>query len=132
MSKNKKPALTQLGSLESDVIRVVWDISEATVQQVKDILEPNRQLAYTTVMTVMSRLAEKGLLNRRKEGRAYVYTSGTSQEKVAGSLLKSLVDRLFDGATDKAIAHLLENDEQVDEDELDRLERLIQAKRKKR
>lgn len=60
MSKNKKSALTQLGSLESEVIRVVWDNGEATVQQVKDILEPNRRLAYTTVMTVMSRLAEKG------------------------------------------------------------------------
>ncbi len=130
MKNNNPDKPTQLGNLEADVIRVVWDIGEATVQDVKDILEPKRPLAYTTVMTVMSRLSEKGLLRRRKEGRAFVYTPGTSQEKLAGSLLKSLVDRLFDGATEKAIAHLLESDEQVDEDELDRLEALIRAKRK--
>ena len=132
MKNNNTGKPTQLGNLESDVIRVVWDIGEATVQDVKEVLEPKRPLAYTTVMTVMSRLAEKGLLNRRKEGRAYVYTPGTSREKLAGSLLKSLVDRLFDGATDKAIAHLLEGDENVDEAELDRLEKLIQAKRRKK
>ena len=132
MKNNNTSNPTQLGNLESDVIRVVWDMGEATVQEVKDTLEPKRPLAYTTVMTVMSRLSEKGLLNRRKEGRAYVYTPGTSQEKLAGSLLKSLVDRLFDGATEKAIAHLLESDEQVDEVELERLEKLIQAKRNKR
>ena len=132
MSEDNKKSPTQLGSLESDVIRTVWEKGEASVQDVKDALEPKRPLAYTTVMTVMSRLSEKGLLRRRKEGRAYIYSPASSQEKLAGSMLNSLVDRLYDGATDKAIAHLLESDEQVDEAELDRLEKLIQAKRRKR
>ncbi len=131
MSENNRQSPTQLGSLESDVIRTVWEKGEASVQDVKDALEPKRPLAYTTVMTVMSRLSEKGLLNRRKEGRAYIYSPSSSQEKLAGSMLSSLVDRLYDGATDKAIAHLLESDGQVDEAELDRLEELIQAKRRK-
>jgi len=132
MSKPKKHSPTQLGNLESDVIKAVWEKGEASVQDVKDSLEPKRPLAYTTVMTVMSRLSQKKLLNRRKEGRAYIYFPASSQEKLAGSMLKSLVDRLYDGATDKAIAHLLESDQGVNEAELDRLEELIQAKRKKR
>ena len=109
---------------------VVWEKGEATVQDVKDALEPQRKLAYTTIMTVMSRLAGKGLLNRHKVGRAYVYRPADSQERVARSLLRNLVQRFYKGATISAIVQLLETDEDVDEAELDRLEELIQAKRR--
>lgn len=122
-------APTQMGKLEADVMSIVWEKGETTVQDVKDALEPKRPLAYTTVMTVMSRLAEKGMLRRHKEGRAYVYTPVDSQAKVAGSLLRSLVQRLYDGAAATAIAHLLESETELDEAELDRLEDLIRAKR---
>jgi BlaI family transcriptional regulator, penicillinase repressor len=133
MAKPRKSRdIHSLGELEADVMSVVWEKGRATVQEVKDALEPRRALAYTTVMTVMSRLAEKGMLARQKEGRAYFYTPASSQEKVAGSLLQSLVRRLYNGATGKAIAQLLETEEQVDDAELERLERLIQAKRKGR
>ncbi len=125
--KNKK--IDRLGELEADVMGVVWEKGRATVQEVKDTLEPQRVLAYTTIMTVMSRLAEKGLLVRQKEGRAYYYAPAASQEKVAGSLLHSLVRRLYDGAAGKAIAQLIEDGENVDDAELDRLEELIRARR---
>jgi BlaI family transcriptional regulator, penicillinase repressor len=128
----KSRDIHSIGELEADVMSVVWEKGRATVQDVKDALEPRRALAYTTVMTVMSRLAEKGMLARQKEGRAYFYTPASSQEKVAGSLLQSLVRRLYDGATGKAIAQLLESEEPVDDAELERLERLIQAKRQER
>ncbi len=118
-----------LGDLESDVMGVVWEIGEATVQDVQRALEPRRPLAYTTVMTVMSRLAQKGFLQRRKEGRAYVYAPAASQERYAGSQLRSLVRRLYEGASGKAIAHLLETDDNVSQQELERLEALIRARR---
>ena len=111
---------------------VVWEKGEATVQDVRDALEPNRKLAYTTVMTVMSRLAEKRLLNRRKEGRTYIYTPADSQERVAGSLLRSLIQRFYNGATASAIAHLLETEDDVGEAELEELEELLRAKREGR
>jgi predicted transcriptional regulator len=133
MVKSKQPDEIQpLGDLEADVMSVVWEMGKATVQDVQAALEPRRALAYTTVMTVMSRLAEKGLLARTKEGRAYVYTAAVNQERAAGSLLQSLVHRLYDGATGKAIAHLLETEDNVDDAELERLEQLIQARRKNR
>ncbi len=121
-----------MGDLEADVLGVVWEQGKATVQEVKEALEPKRALAYTTVMTVMTRLAQKGLLERSKEGRAYYYTPAASQQKVAGSLLSSLVNRLYDGATGKAIAQLLETDESVDDAELERLEALIRLRRAQR
>jgi predicted transcriptional regulator len=130
--QTKVGAPKQLGDLEADVMNVVWQKREATVQDVKDALEPNRKLAYTTVMTVMSRLAEKGMLNRRKEGRAYIYTPTDSQEHVAGSLLRSLIQRFYNGATASAIAHLLETEDDVDEAELEELEELLRAKRQGR
>ncbi len=133
MPKPKKPApLTRLGELETDIMNVVWEKGQATVQDVKDALEPRRALAYTTVMTVMTRLAEKGVVERHKEGRAYYYTPVASQEKVAGSLLHSLVKRLYAGATAKAIAQLLETEDAVDDAELERLEALIRSRRKER
>ena len=129
----KSTSLTRLGELEADVMGVVWEKGRATVQDVKDVLEPRRALAYTTVMTVLSRLAEKGVVERHKEGRAYYYTPAASQEKVAGSLLHSLVKRLYAGATGKAIAQLLEKTEEtVDDAELERLEALIHSKREAR
>lgn len=121
----------RLGDLEADVMRIMWRAGEATVQQVKNALEPERPLAYTTVMTVLSRLSEKGLLDRRKEGRAYIYFPASSKDQVAGSLLRALVDRLYAGRAGEAIAHLLEADEAVDEEELKRLEELIQARRER-
>lgn len=122
----------KLGDLETDIMTVVWEKGEVSVQDVKDALEPERPLAYTTVMTVMSRLAEKGILNRNKEGRAYIYNPAASQKSTAGSMLMALVRRLYKGATGEAIAHLLEEEGDVDEAELDRLEKLIQAKRKRK
>lgn len=113
-------------------MRVVWDTGHATVHEVLAALAPGRTPAYTTVMTVMSRLVDKGLLSRRKEGRAFVYGPINAHHEVAGSLLDRLVDRLYAGSAAQAIEHLIETDEGVDEAELARLERLIRTKRKER
>lgn len=122
----------RLGDLESEIMGIVWQEGEVTVQDVQAALLPTRELAYTTIMTVLSRLAEKGLLERRKQGRAYLYTPVDSQEEVAGSLLRSLVDRFYRGGTISAIAHLLETEDEVDDAELERLEALVRAKRQER
>jgi len=128
-TKKSHAEANHLGDLEADVMRVVWEKGRATVQNVQEVLKPRRPLAYTTVMTVMSRLAKKGLLKQQKVGRGYVYSPRASQEKMAGSMLQSLIRRFYDGAASKAIAHLLETEEEIDEAELARLEALIRAKR---
>lgn len=133
MPKQSKPTkINQLGDLEADIMGVVWEKGHATVQEVQETLAPRRSLAYTTVMTVMSRLAEKGLLRREKEGRAFLYRPAVEQERAVGSLLQSLVQKLYAGATGRAIAHLLETEQNVDDAELERLEQLIRSKRESR
>jgi predicted transcriptional regulator len=129
---NRKAAPERLGDLEAEVMRVMWELDEATVQDVQCALAPTRASAYTTLMTVMTRLAAKGVLTRRKEGRAYVYAAALEQATVAGSLLESLVGRVFGGSSTRAIAQLLETDAAVDDAELERLEQLIRAKREAR
>ena len=78
-----------LGELELAVMQAVWAAGEATVQGVSDALAPQRTPAYTTGMTVMSRLADKRLLRRRKVGRAFVYAPAASQETVARSTFET-------------------------------------------
>lgn len=110
---------------------VVWKRGEATVEEVRGDLDRDKQPAYTTVMTVMSRLAEKGVLEREKQGRAYLYRPAAGRSEVAGSMLSGLVDRLYGGAPARAIAHLLETEEEVDDEELARLEELIRERRRR-
>jgi len=132
MGKPQDTSTPRLGELEAAIMKVLWDRPEATVQQVQHALQASRGAAYTTVMTVMGRLTDKGLLRRRKEGRAYVYAAAAPQDEVAGSLLQSLVGRVYDGSASRAIAQLIEADEQVDDAELERLEQLIRRKRNER
>lgn len=130
MVKKGKATKGQLGELEAEIMNIIWEQGEVSVQEVKDALEPNRKLAYTTVMTVMSRLAEKGVLMRHKQGRAYHYSAASSQKKLASSMMRSLIDGLYAGAAGSAIAHLLESDEELSEEDLAHLEGLIHEKRK--
>ncbi len=120
----------QLGELEGQVMRVLWDIHEGAVQDVSAHLDTGKNLAYTTVMTVLGRLVEKGFLAREKRGRAYVYRPTVSRQSIADSALQLVVDRFFDGVSTRAVAHLLGAPEDVDEQELRRLESSVRAKRK--
>lgn len=110
---------------------VIWRLGEATVAQVRGVLERTHGPAYTTVMTVMSRLAEKGMLRRQKRGRAYLYRPVAERAEVAGSILSNVVERLYSGSSSAAIAHLIETREDVSESELERLEQLIRERRRR-
>jgi predicted transcriptional regulator len=69
-----------LGPLETDIMQVIWHDKCSTVEKVHRALAQNRDIAYTTVMTTMSRLADKGVLNRQRDGLAYVYDPTLSEE----------------------------------------------------
>ena len=83
--------------LELECLKTLWGLGEASVRQVQDAMAPQRQLAYTTVMTVMDRLARRGCVHRKKAGRSFVYAPVLTQETVRKMAVHDLVESLFDG-----------------------------------
>jgi len=132
MPDSNKPDANKLGELESAVMQVVWQQERASVQDVLDHLIWEKELAYTTVMTVLTRLTEKGFLGREKEGRTYIYFPRVRRQEIADSALKSVVNRFFDGISSSAVANLLSDREALDDDELAELEDLIRQAREAR
>jgi predicted transcriptional regulator len=92
--------------LELECLKVLWELREASVRQVQETLQPNRALAYTTVMTVMDRLARRGCVERRKAGRSFVYVPLLTQDAVRRAALKDLVDCLFEGSDEELQRYL--------------------------
>jgi BlaI family transcriptional regulator, penicillinase repressor len=88
------------------VMQVVWRRQQATVRDVYETLRERRPIAYTTVMTVMNVLEEKGYLEKTKADRAYVYRPTRPQQQVVGQMVTDFVDRVFDGAAAGLFLHL--------------------------
>jgi predicted transcriptional regulator len=121
-----------LGSLERDVMALAWQRSEVTVRDACDALGVG--VAYTTIMTTMDRLYKKGLLARRKEGRAFVYSATASRAEVEGAVATELMHSLLhrsDGAPLPILSSLVDAVSDRDRRLLDELERLIREKRRR-
>ena len=88
-------------------MKVVWDRGEATVRDVYETLRDRRRLAYTTIMTTMKVLEDKGHLEKREVDRAYVYRPTRPQAAVVGSMVREFVERVFDGAVQPLLVHLV-------------------------
>ena len=95
---------------ELAIMQVVWERGEATVRDVHDALSAQRKVAYTTVMTLMSILATKGHLVRTQDERAYVYSAARPRQQVVGRLVRDFVDRVFDGAAQPLLLHLVKHE----------------------
>jgi BlaI family transcriptional regulator, penicillinase repressor len=84
--------------LELECLKALWTLGEGSVRQVQDAIASERQLAYTTVMTVMDRLARRGCVRRKKNGRSFVYAPVLTQSAVRTLAVQDLVDCLFGGS----------------------------------
>lgn len=115
----------ELGDAELAVMRVLWEHGACTVRDVMNQLhERGRPVAYTTVLTFLSRLEQKGVVASDKRDTAYVYRAKISRQSVTVSRIKALVDQLYDGAAAPMLAHLIEN-ERFTPEELSKLRKLI-------
>ena len=125
--------LPDLGHLESAVLEALWASGESNVRELA--LQLDRPLAYTTVMTTLDRLYKKGLLDRRKVDKAYVYAPRFSrlewERKRAGDLIANLLGHSA-SAPRQLVSHLVEAVEQHDRTLLDELERRIAERRRER
>ena len=123
--KNPTPA-------ELEVLQIIWEHGPCTVRTVMNLLSPRRPRAYTSVMSLMNVMAEKGLLTQKPKGRAFIYSAKVSQDKTQSRLLSDLLNRAFDGSASVLVAHLLRQAE-PDKEELDEIHKTIsEFTRKKR
>ena len=92
--------------LELECLKVLWAIGEGNVKDVRHALTRSRNLAYTTVMTVLDRLARKGGVERRKVGRAFTYSPLLSRDALRRLAVKELLDDFFDGREEDLLEYL--------------------------
>ena len=97
-----------LGPLETDIMQLVWREKVTTVKKVHRALQQERDIAYTTVMTTMTRLAEKGVLTRRRDGLAYVYSPAVTKRDFEAMMVRRVLDGLMDDYREETITYLLD------------------------
>lgn len=95
-----------LPALELEVMKVLWQLGTATVGQVQLELRRRRPFAYTTIMTVLDRLAKKGAVSRQKQGRGYLYTPVLSRDAALRQSVDRVMRDFFDGSPELMVAHL--------------------------
>src|SRR5256714_15113457 len=101
----------QLTELQLAIMRVIWDRSEATVQEIWEALHAERGLAQTTVATMLSRLERRGVVTRRAQARQYHYRAAVTDQEAQHSMVGERTERLFDGDVTALVQHLLQGED---------------------
>ena len=100
-------SILDLAPLELDCMNVLWRLGEATVRDVHAAMAITRPRAYTTIMTILDRLAQKGVVGRKKAGRAWLYTPNLSAEQARTRAVALLVEGFFQGSTEALASHVM-------------------------
>jgi predicted transcriptional regulator len=119
-----------LGPLETEIMEILWKSSPVSVRDVYERLRQERPIAYTTVMTVLNRLCEKELLEREQSGRAYIYSPVMNRDEYCSDTLHRVMKRLLNGFGDPVLSHFVDAVEDQDADQLDKLIKIIEEKKK--
>jgi BlaI family penicillinase repressor len=110
---------------ELAIMKVIWRLEKATVREVYEALRTRRDIAYTTVMTMMKILEEKGYLKKTRIDRAYLYRPSQPRHQVIGAMVRDFLDRVFDGAAAPLLVQLA-RDGRLSKDDKETIRRLAQ------
>jgi len=124
-----RASIDRLGELQKAVMEAVWELGEATVQQVRDRVNREALPAYTTILSVMQKLEKAGWLTHRALGRSYVYLPSRSRHEAGATSLRSFIDGVFRGDRLLLFQHLLA-DESLSDEDLKALKTMIDRRRK--
>jgi len=125
MARPKSPYPTEL---ELQILKILWDRSPLPVREIRQALAADgRDLAHTSVITMLGVMVRKGYLRRTKQGNAFFFEPEITREEVSDGMLSDIVDRVFDGSPAALMASLF-NASDVDSGELRELRRLINQK----
>lgn len=115
-----------LGELESDVMEIIWQSKgPISVRTVTQSLQKKRQIAYTTVMTIMGRLVNKGLLKRQESGKAYVYQPVYSKEKFLSRVSRQIIKNFIASFGEAAVAHFAEEINKLTPEKRKQLQKML-------
>ena len=130
-ARRKHTLAEVLGPLENEIMEVVWEKGDVTVRDVHESLQQKKPIAYTTVMTTLGRLADKGFLRRIEAQPAHHYSAIVSRDDYASSTVKSVVDWLVDHFPDPAMAYFVDRVEEEDDEVIDRLREAIEQRKRR-
>jgi BlaI family transcriptional regulator, penicillinase repressor len=111
-----KKELLPLSPAETEILRLVWQLGQPSVQEVCDALPKGRQIMYATVQTMLRRLEKKGYLKHESRGKAHVFIPAVRKDQVLGSAVRSFLDKLFGGDAVPLVQYLAENKHITTED----------------
>jgi BlaI family penicillinase repressor len=117
---------TTLTGQELEIMKIVWQRESVTVRDVYEAILEQRKVAYTTVMTMMKILEQKGYLRKKQADRAHIYTPTQPQRKVIGAMVRDFVNRVFNGSAEPLLVHLVEEHDLSPQD----LEEIARLRRK--
>ncbi|MBI5682380.1 MAG: BlaI/MecI/CopY family transcriptional regulator [Deltaproteobacteria bacterium] len=120
-----------LGSLERDVMDALWEKEEASGREVYEHLKFSRDIAITTVLTVIERLVKKGLVKKTRGESTYIYTPASSREDFTQNVSRDVFKMVMRMSSSDAVASFVDIVADISPEELDRLRRLIDEKKKK-
>ncbi len=123
----KKP-LAPISRGEAEIMRLLFQLGPATVQQVLDALPADRRITYATVQTILRRLEKKGYIAHTNKGKAHVFSPVVPREKVISSAVNWIVERLFDGDPVPLIQHLARHGK-LTTDDIENLKELVTEKK---
>ena len=126
-----RPASRFPTELELQILKILWRNGPASVREIRESLaqDERRELAHTTVVTVLHTMTDKGLLRREQNGKAYTFSARVSEDAVSKGMLDDLLNRVFDGSAEALLLNLLDS-EHIDDDEHRALRRLINRHRR--
>lgn len=117
-----------LTAQELEIMKIVWDLKNVTVRSVYEALLARRKIAYTTVMTMMNILEDKGYLRKTAAERAYVYRAARPKSQVIKAMLSDFVNRVFDGSAEPLLVQLVK-DRHLSQSEIEKITRAIQEEK---
>ena len=125
----RKQKTHRLGDLQLKIMKIFWQRGECAVSDVFSEISKERDLAYTTIATMLRKMEARGLITHRADGRTFIYRAAIDEQSVTSNMSEHLLDRLFEGSLSDLVCHLLQTRD-VSRDELVKIEKLI-AERKK-
>ncbi|MHC4558034.1 MAG: BlaI/MecI/CopY family transcriptional regulator [Planctomycetota bacterium] len=123
----KRKNLPALSPSETEILRLVWQLDKATVQEVCDNLPVRRKIAYATVQTLLRRLEKKGYVKHHIRGKAHVFFAAVKSEKVIKRSVSDFLDRLFGGDPIPLMQYLAEHGK-LNTDDIEELKQLTGKK----